>query len=120
VQIDRVPNDELLAALRDGTSLPDGARVGATRVEILRTGARHGWLTIELREGKNRQIRRMLEALNLAVLRLVRVAIGPLELGTLAKGDWRHLTAAEVSLLDVRRAARRVRGAPPAGQSGSE
>jgi 23S rRNA pseudouridine2605 synthase len=120
VQIDRVPNDELLAALRDGTSLPDGSRVGATRVEILRTGARHGWLTIELREGKNRQIRRMLEALNLAVLRLVRVAIGPLELGTLAKGDWRHLTAAEVSLLDVRRAARRVRGAPPAGQSGSE
>jgi 23S rRNA pseudouridine2605 synthase len=120
VQIDRVPNDELLAVLRDGTSLPDGSRVGATRVEILRTGARHGWLTIELREGKNRQIRRMLEAQQIAVLRLVRVAIGPLELGRVPKGAWRYLTAGEVAALHVGRVATRGRDARPVRRPGIE
>ena len=50
-----------------------------------------------LEEGRNRQIRRLLEAFDVAVLRLVRVAIGPLALGALAKGQWRLLTAEEAA-----------------------
>ena len=52
-------------------------------------------MEIVLDEGRNRQIRRLLEAFDIRVLRLVRVAIGPLLLGTLAKGSWRMLDAAE-------------------------
>ncbi len=120
VQIDRVPDDVLLAALRAGVTVADGEALTATRVETLRTGARHGWLVIELDEGKNRQIRRMLDAQGAQVLRLVRVAIGALELGSLAKGAWRHLTPAEVVQLAPPRAPpgkpRRVRGARPGSE----
>jgi 23S rRNA pseudouridine2605 synthase len=52
-----------------------------------------------LDEGRNRQIRRLLAACDLAVLRLVRIAIGPVRLGELAKGAWRDLDAAEISAL---------------------
>ena len=52
-----------------------------------------------LDEGRNRHIRRLLAALGVEVLRLVRVAVGPLALGDLAKGAWRHLTAEEVRAL---------------------
>lgn len=96
VQIDRVPDAPLITALRGGVTDPDGERLSAVRVEVLRAGERHGWLAIDLDEGRNRQIRRMLEAQECAVLRLVRVAIGTLVLGDLAKGAWRHLTSAEV------------------------
>ena len=58
------------------------------------------WLEIVLDEGKNRQIRRMLAALGVDVLRLVRVAIGPLQLGKLAKGTYRRLTGEEKLALD--------------------
>lgn len=101
VQIDRVPDDTLLAALRDGVaSGDDGPLLAAAHIDVLRTGTRHGWLLIELDEGRNRQIRRMLEALDVQVLRLVRVAIGPLQLGDLQKGAWRRLTPAERASLD--------------------
>ncbi len=110
VQIDVVPDDALLNAMRAGVATDGGERLSAVRVEILRAGARHGWLLIALDEGRNRQIRRMLEAHGVSVLRLVRVAIGPLELGTLAKGQWRHLTLAEIDAL--RAAARRDRNRP--------
>jgi 23S rRNA pseudouridine2605 synthase len=65
----------------------------------LRRGERHAWLEVVLDEGRNRHIRRLLGALDVEVLRLVRVAIGPLALGTLGKGAWRHLTSAEVAAL---------------------
>jgi 23S rRNA pseudouridine2605 synthase len=115
VQIDRVPDTALLTALRSGVLTDDGESLSATRVEILRSGQRHGWLLIELDEGRNRQIRRMLEVQGAAVLRLVRVAIGVLELGALPKGAWRALTDAEVQSLGAPKAARpvsRVRSAP--------
>ncbi len=115
VQIDRVPDEALLSAVRAGVTDAKGHALAAVRVETLRSGERHGWLLIELDEGKNRQIRRMLDAHGVAVLRLVRVAIGALQLGTLAKGAWRHLSAAEVSQLALPRVAamrpRRTRGA---------
>jgi 23S rRNA pseudouridine2605 synthase len=67
---------------------------------ILRQGARNTWLEIVLDEGRNRHIRRMMEALGIEVLRLVRVAIGPLALGDLPKGSSRELTSADKQALE--------------------
>ena len=104
VQVDRVPDEALLARLAAGVE-DDGARLSVVRAAPLRSGGRTAWLEIVLDEGRNRHIRRLLAALDTEVLRLVRVAIGPLALGDLPKGAWRHLTAAEKAGLD--RAMRR-------------
>ena len=66
---------------------------------LLRAGDKNAWLEIVLDEGRNRQIRRLLAALDIGVLRLLRVAIGTLQLGELPKGQWRPLTAEEVAAL---------------------
>lgn len=100
VQIDAVPDDALMAALHGGVEdAGEWLRVGSARV--LRHGDRTGWLEIVLEEGRNRQIRRLLAAHGTGVLRLIRVAVGRLELGDLAKGAWRDLSAAEVARLTV-------------------
>jgi 23S rRNA pseudouridine2605 synthase len=77
----------------------EGDRLRAASARLLRTGDKHAWLEIVLDEGRNRQIRRLLETLDLRVLRLVRIAIGPVQLGDLAKGAWRVLDEAEVRAL---------------------
>jgi 23S rRNA pseudouridine2605 synthase len=92
VQVDRIPDDATLAALRAGVEV-EGGRLAAASVALLRAGAKHAWLEIVLDEGRNRQIRRLLAAFGIGVLRLVRVAIGPLALGELPKGQWRELGA---------------------------
>jgi 23S rRNA pseudouridine2605 synthase len=74
----------------------------ARRVQLLRAGEKNAWLEVVLDEGRNRHIRRLLAALGFDVLRLIRVAIGPLALGELAKGEWRQLSADEVRALDAR------------------
>jgi len=99
VQIDRVWDAELLAALTRGVET-DSEALSAKDVRPLRSGEKNSWIEIVLDEGRNRQIRRMLEALKVNVLRLVRVAIGPLKLGTLGKGEFRHLTREEKEILD--------------------
>jgi 23S rRNA pseudouridine2605 synthase len=96
VQVDAIPDAALLARLLEGV-VDDGERLAAKSATLLRSGTRNAWLEIVLDEGRNRQIRRLLAANGLGVLRLVRVSIGPLALGELAKGAWRALTAAEVS-----------------------
>lgn len=98
VQVDAIPDAALLAALEHGRQL-DGQALRAASARLLRTGTRNAWLEIILDEGRNRQIRRLLQAFDLATLRLVRVAIGPLALGALAKGAWRELTPEEVRAL---------------------
>ena len=98
VQIDRVPDAAMLAALARG-ALVDGERLGFKSVRCLRAGQRNAWLEITLDEGRNRQIRRVLEAHGLVVLRLVRVKMGALALGKLPKGQWRRLSAAEIAAL---------------------
>ncbi len=98
MQIDRIVPPEKLAAFLTGVE-HDGDRLQARRAGILREGDRNAWLDIELDEGKNRQIRRMLETLDIEVLRLVRVAIGDLPLGELPKGEVRPLTSDELQML---------------------
>lgn len=98
VQVGARPDDDLLHHLVAGIDT-DGERLAATSATLLRTGEKNAWLAIELSEGRNRHIRRLLDAHNIAVLRLVRVAIGSLELGTLAKGQWRRLEAGELQRL---------------------
>jgi 23S rRNA pseudouridine2605 synthase len=80
---------------RDGVMLPDGlARPRA--VDILGTGARTTWLTVTFAEGRYREVKRYAKALGHPVIRLRRVAFGPLRLGSLALGQWRALAGAAV------------------------
>jgi 23S rRNA pseudouridine2605 synthase len=98
VQIDAIPDDALLASLLVGIDCEDG-RLRAGEARLLRSGTRNAWLEIVLHEGRNRQIRRLLAAFDIGVLRLVRVAIGELALGELPKGAWRLLSDDEVHAL---------------------
>lgn len=100
VQIGAIGDEALLEALRSGVRTDDGDFLRVKDVRPLRKGERNSWLEIILDEGKNRQIRRMLEQTNIEVLRLVRVAIGPLALGDLPKGATRALKAGEKQALD--------------------
>ncbi len=100
VQVSGIRNAALADALMKGVHVSNGDFLRVKDARILRQGNRNTWLAITLDEGKNRHIRRMLEQLAVDVLRLVRVAIGPLTLGDLAKGASRRLTAAEKSNLD--------------------
>jgi len=99
VQIARVADDRLVARLQNGV-VSNGEMLQVKSVKLLRSGEKNSWLEIVLDEGKNRHIRRMLDALGVEVLRLVRVAVGTLALGDLAKGSSRPLTPAEKALLD--------------------
>ncbi len=101
VQVRALADEATVARIAAGIVEPDtGESLTVKQVSLLRVGSRSSaWLEIVLDEGKNRHIRRLLDALGLEVLRLVRVSIGPLPLGTLAKGEWRHLTADEVQAL---------------------
>lgn len=100
VQVDTIPDASLLAALVAGVGAGESEGVlRAKAATLLRTGTRTAWLEIVLDEGRNRHIRRLLEAFDIGVLRLVRTAIGDVALGDLAKGAWRLLTPAELSSL---------------------
>ena len=100
VQIGVVTDDELIGKLQRGFPVRDGELLRVKHASVLRTGQKNSWLVIVLDEGRNRHIRRMFEALGIEVLRLVRVAIGPLQLGLLQKGSFRPLTAGEKMSLD--------------------
>ena len=100
VRIGAIASEALLKSLREGIHAENGKVLRAKHVHLLREGERNCWLEVVLDEGKNRQIRRMLEHCGVEVLRLVRVAIGPLALGELAKGTTRKLTAEEKLALD--------------------
>lgn len=101
VQVAGIPDAEALARLHSGV-VADGERLAAKRAALLRAGGRNAWLEVVLDEGRNRQIRRLLQALGFETLRLVRVTIGPLALGGLAKGAWRRLTESEIAALGGR------------------
>ena len=88
--------DAQVQQLRDGVELSDGPTRAAT-VRRVRNSASATHIEITLTEGRNRQVRRMVDALGARVLKLVRVKIGPIVIGTLPIGKWRLLTPAEVA-----------------------
>lgn len=95
-----IPAPEALDALRDGVPLGDGSVSRPAQVRALGTAqSGSSWLEIVLTEGKNRQVRRMCAGVGHDVEELVRVAVGALELGDLAPGQWRQLSSAEVARL---------------------
>ena len=109
-QIERIPNEEALAQLREGVVL-NGKKTRPAEVRLLpgdpqlpdrpvpirfRKNVPTAWVEITLREGLNRQVRRMAAAAGHPTLRLVRVAIGPIVLGELQPGEWRELTSSEI------------------------
>jgi pseudouridine synthase len=114
VQVDRVPEPEALDRLREGVVLNDG-RTRPAQVELLdqppalrdrsvpirlRKNVPTAWLRLTIREGRNRQVRRMTAIVGHPTLRLVRTAVGPVVLGDLAPGQWRELSAEELTALE--------------------
>ena len=98
VKASTVLTDTQLQQLRDGIELADGPTRPAL-VTRLRESGKYTHFEITLTEGRNRQVRRMVEALQAKVLKLVRVRIGHIAIGRLPIGKWRLLTAAEVASL---------------------
>jgi 23S rRNA pseudouridine2605 synthase len=99
LQVACLPDASLLQRLAAGIPTNAGDFLAPKKVRLLRQGRRNCWLEVVLDEGKNRHIRRLLDGLGVRVLRLVRVGIGPLQLGNLAKGKCRRLTEDEVRVL---------------------
>lgn len=108
-QVENIPTPDAIAQLRRGV-LVKGHKTRPARVELLTTepdlfprsvpiryrkSIPTAWLKLTITEGKKRQVRRMTAAVGYPTLRLVRIAIGPLNLGTLEPGQWRDITPAE-------------------------
>jgi len=100
VQIAGLADAALIERLVRGVRADGDEFLRAKRAQVLRHGERNSWVELVLDEGKNRQIRRMLDSLGIEILRLVRVAIGPIAMGDLAKGAYRPLAAEEKRKLD--------------------
>jgi 23S rRNA pseudouridine2605 synthase len=89
-----------LEALKKPITL-DGYRIRPPKVTLLRKDGNLAHLSVTIREGRNRQVRRMCAAAGMTVTRLRRVSEGPLQLGDLPKGKWRYLTQAELDALNA-------------------
>lgn len=108
VQVEGTVTDDALARLRTGVDLKDGRTLPAEAQAIepppwlwprsppirFRKTVPDAWISLTIREGRNRQVRRMTAAVGLPTLRLIRVSIGPYELAGLAPGEWREITPA--------------------------
>ncbi|MFU8826220.1 MAG: pseudouridine synthase [Brevefilum sp.] len=99
VRVIRKPDEEQLKIWRRGVVLEDGYRTLPAKVEVKSYTKKGAWLTVVLREGKNRQIRRTGLRIGLPVSQIRRVRIGPIELGKLQPGHFRYLKPDEVQVL---------------------
>ena len=109
VKVKGKPTQEALRKLVTGV-VCKGERLHALAVERLRTVEHNSWVTVTLEEGRHHHVRRMCEAIGYPVLRLVRVALGPLTLGNLPRGQWRPLTPHEEAALASLRARAEEKG----------
>ena len=98
-QVDCMADGGFLKRMTEGVNTEKGDFLQARKASLLRRGKKNCWLEVVLDEGKNRHIRRLLSALGVNALRLVRVAVGPLRLGDLGKGEYRPLTEGEMESL---------------------
>jgi 23S rRNA pseudouridine2605 synthase len=96
VKTNALLSDEVLAQLNAGVEMKRGDRAQPVSVRRHEDRGGYTWLQVVLTEGKNREVRRMIEAVGFKVLKLVRTRIGPLTLEGLQVGGWRELTAAEI------------------------
>jgi len=103
-------SEEQLQHLRSGVVLNDGPTQPA-QVQRVRDSAKYSFIEVTIHEGRNRQVRRMLEAIGSKVLKLVRTGIGDLRIGELPIGHYRELTPAEVALLAKGTGGQRVSAA---------
>jgi len=94
-------SDAQLESLREGVELSDGITQPA-EVRRVRDSGKYSFIELTIREGRNRQVRRMIEAVGSKVLKLVRIAIGPLRIEDLEIGKYRKLSSAEVKRLLVK------------------
>ena len=96
------PDNEALDRLRRGVFMDgDARRTYPAQVRAVRDTALYSDVLVTIHEGRNRQVRRMFDAVGHRVLLLRRVRFGPLELGSLRRGEWRELTADEVAQLKM-------------------
>lgn len=99
VRVSRIPDDKQLEIWRRGIVLEDGYRTLPAKVDVLSRTKNGAWLRVILREGKNRQIRRMGVRIGLPVRQIRRVRIGPISLGKLQPGNFRYLKPHEIQAL---------------------
>jgi 23S rRNA pseudouridine2457 synthase len=130
-QVEGVPDEAALAALRTGVTLKDGPTLpcGARRVDEpqglwprdppirYRAAIPTAWIELVITEGRNRQVRRMTAAVGHPTLRLIRTAIGPWGLEGLAPGEWREVDTAPLGASKDARAPRRVPSRPQTGKA---
>lgn len=90
--------EQQLKRMADGVELEDGKTAPAV-VRLVKSGEQHDWISVAIHEGRNRQVRRMCEAVSLSVVRLKRIRYGSLSLGNVREGQFRYLTEAEVNEL---------------------
>jgi 23S rRNA pseudouridine2605 synthase len=103
VLVARQPGADQLAAWRRGVVLPDGQKTAAADVYVTGRAGKGAWLRVTMGEGRKHQIRETGSLLGLPVVRIVRIRISTLLLGTLKPGEWRHLTDREVDELKGRK-----------------
>ncbi len=95
VKVRGVPLEVALKRLRDGVVI-DGRATSRSRVRLVKKGMKSSWCEVVLHEGLNRQLKKMFELIGHPTIRIIRTAIGPLELGRLPSGAYRFLTKAEI------------------------
>lgn len=99
VKVKGLPNDNAINKLRRGIRLEDGFKTAPAEIKPLKSTERNGWFEVTLFEGHNQQIRKMFDAVGNSVVKLRRVAIGPLKDDHLKVGTYRKLSTAEVEKL---------------------
>lgn len=99
VLVARKPDEDQLETWRRGVVLEDGYRTAPAQVRLLRHEGKGAWLRIVLKEGRKRQIRESASRIGLPVVKLIRVRMGTLELGSLKPGEWRYLSNNELEEL---------------------